>query len=52
VWRLIRAKGSIVYFALDVLNASPHGVLFEEKEMRFGLGRIGTFTAASLGVAC
>jgi hypothetical protein len=52
VWRLVRASGSVAYFALDVYKATPPGVLFEEKDMQSGPGQIGTFRYASLGAAC
>lgn len=51
VWRLVRASGTIVYFALDVAGATPPGVLFEEKDMRFSSGS-ATPRAASLARAC
>lgn len=36
VWRLVRGSGTAVYFALvDVYGATPRGVLFEEKDLRF-----------------
>lgn len=51
VWRLVRASGTAVYFALDVLGGTPPGVLFEEKDMRFSSGSISP-RAASLSRAC
>jgi hypothetical protein len=52
VWRVVRASGSVAYFALDVLNAKPPGVLFEEKDMRVGLGHLVKVGYASLAGAC
>ena len=37
VWRVVRASGTAMYFALDVYGATPPGVLFEEKDMRFSV---------------
>ena len=50
-WRIVRASGSVAYFALDVPNATPPGVLFEAKDIPSGV-RGGRFGHASLGVAC
>jgi hypothetical protein len=50
-WRIVRASGSAAYFALDVPNATPPGVLFEAKDIPSGVGG-GRFGHASLGVAC
>jgi hypothetical protein len=52
VWRLVRASGSVAYFALDVYKAAPPGVLFEEKDMGSVPAQIGNFRYASLGAAC
>jgi hypothetical protein len=52
VWRLVRANGSVAYFTLDVPNAAPPGVLFEEKDMHSRIGSIGKLGYASLGGAC
>jgi hypothetical protein len=50
VWRLVRSKGSVAYFALDVFGATPPGVLFEEMDMRFSIAKVGTY--AQLPSAC
>ena len=50
VWRLLRASGTAVYFVLDVYGATPPGVLFEEKDMRFS--SLASLRLASLVRAC
>jgi hypothetical protein len=50
MWRLVRGSGKAVYFALDVHGATPPGVLFEEKDVRFTSAT--SPRAASVALAC